>query len=110
MIQKEEMMFQITEKASEMIQDFLKDRQDPTYIRLFLSQGGWSGPSLSMALDEPKDNDEVFEKSGVTYLMEKDLYERTQPINVDFIESAMGSGFSITSALSGGNSCGSCSC
>ena len=40
MIQKEEMMFQVTEKASEMIQDFLKDRQDSTYIRLFLSQGG----------------------------------------------------------------------
>lgn len=33
-------MFQVTEKASEMIHDFLKDREDPTYIRVFLSQGG----------------------------------------------------------------------
>ncbi len=33
-------MFEVTEKASEMINEFLKDREDPTYIRLFLSQGG----------------------------------------------------------------------
>ena len=63
-----------------------------------------------MALDEPKENDEVFEESGIKYLIEKELYERVQPINVDFVESAMGSGFSITSAMSQGNSCGSCSC
>lgn len=33
-------MFQVTQKASEMINDFLKNREDPTYIRVFLSQGG----------------------------------------------------------------------
>ena len=63
-----------------------------------------------MALDEPKDNDEIFKDNGISYLIEKDLYEKVKPINVDFIESAMGSGFSITSAMSRENSCGSCSC
>jgi len=33
-------MFQVTEKASEMINDFLKDQGDSSYIRVFLSQGG----------------------------------------------------------------------
>jgi Fe-S cluster assembly iron-binding protein IscA len=63
-----------------------------------------------MALDEPKDNDEIIEENGVTFLIEKDLLEKVKPVNVDFVESAMGTGFSITSAMSGGNSCGSCSC
>ena len=63
-----------------------------------------------MALDEPKENDEIIEESGIKYLIEKDLYERVKPINVDFVESVMGSGFSITSAMSMGSSCGSCSC
>ena len=63
-----------------------------------------------MALDEPKDNDEMFEENGVNYLIEKELFNRIQPINIDFVDSAMGSGFSITSAMSKGNSCGSCSC
>lgn len=40
MIHKEEIMFQVTEKASEMISDFLKDKDDNSYIRVFLAQGG----------------------------------------------------------------------
>ena len=110
MIGEEDTMFQVTEKASEMINAFLKDKDDSTYIRVFLSQGGWSGPSLGMALDEPKDTDEIIEDKGVKYLIDKVLYDEVKPINVDFVESAMGSGFSITSAMAKGNSCGSCSC
>lgn len=33
-------MFQVTEKASEMIKGFLKDKEESSYIRVFLSQGG----------------------------------------------------------------------
>jgi Fe-S cluster assembly iron-binding protein IscA len=63
-----------------------------------------------MALDEPKESDEIIKDNGITYLIEKSLYEMTKPINIDYVESAMGSGFAITSAISLGNSCGSCSC
>ena len=64
-----------------------------------------------MALDEPKENDQIFEDSGVKYLVETQLYEDVKPINVDFIDSAMGSGFSISSNLPKNASCGgSCSC
>jgi Fe-S cluster assembly iron-binding protein IscA len=38
MIHEEKVMLQITEKASEMIKDFLKNRDDPSYIRVFLSE------------------------------------------------------------------------
>jgi len=63
-----------------------------------------------MALDEPKDDDEIVKEDGITFLINKDLYNQAKPINVDFVESAMGSGFSITSSLSMGSGCGSCSC
>ncbi|MBN1850624.1 MAG: Fe-S cluster assembly protein HesB [Deltaproteobacteria bacterium] len=64
-----------------------------------------------MALDEPKENDEIIKDKGVTYLIDKGLYEDVKPINVDFIDAAMGSGFSISSNLQRGASCGgSCSC
>jgi Fe-S cluster assembly iron-binding protein IscA len=33
-------MFEVTEKANEMIHEFLKDREDTPSIRIFLSQGG----------------------------------------------------------------------
>ena len=65
-----------------------------------------------MALDEPKENDEIVKNDGITYMINKDLYNQVKPISVDFVESAYGSGFSIKSSLKreeGG--CGtSCSC
>ena len=33
-------MLQVTEKANEIIRDFIKGKEDPTCIRIFLSQGG----------------------------------------------------------------------
>ena len=37
---KEADMFEVTEKASEMIKEFLKDKEDALSIRIILSQGG----------------------------------------------------------------------
>ena len=37
-----------------------------------------------MALDEPCKNDQVFEIDGFTYLVDKELFEKAQPITVDF--------------------------
>jgi iron-sulfur cluster assembly protein len=109
LIDKEAIMLQVTEKAREQISSFLKEREEQSYVRIFLSEGGCcSGPSLGMALDEPDVNDEVIKDNDITYLIEKGLFNEAKPINIDFIESAMGSGFSITSKLSRENSCGSC--
>jgi len=65
-----------------------------------------------MALDEPKDDDELMKDNGITYLINKELLDQAKPIDVDFVESAMGAGFSISSNLNKGDSeCGgSCSC
>jgi iron-sulfur cluster assembly protein len=66
-----------------------------------------------MALDEPKVNDEVIKYKEITYLIEKELFNQVKPIKIDFVDSMMGSGFSITSSMEKpekGDSCGSCSC
>jgi len=62
-----------------------------------------------LALDESTPNDEVFEHSGISYVVEKRLLEQVKPIAVEFIESARGSGFQIQSSLDMGSGCGSCS-
>ena len=33
-------MFQVTEKAKEMIEDFFKDKERVPYVRIFLAEGG----------------------------------------------------------------------
>jgi Fe-S cluster assembly iron-binding protein IscA len=62
-----------------------------------------------MALDESKPNDEIFEDRGVTYLVEKELFEKVKPIAVEFITTARGGGFKLTSSLKPPEgACGSC--
>jgi len=65
-----------------------------------------------MALDEPKEGDEIIHDNGFTYIIDKKLWEQAKPIQVDFIDSGFGGGFSISSNLNlGGAGCSSsCSC
>jgi len=105
-------MVTVTDKAAEVIKDFLKDKNAALAIRITLSIG-WSGPALGMALDEPKNEDEVFEEKGTKYIIDKDIYSQAKPISIDFVNSPQGSGFKLTSSLSPADSggCGSsCSC
>ena len=61
-----------------------------------------------MALDEPNENDEVFEKGGFTFLVEKKLLQDAQPIKVDYIITAGGEGFVINSGMKKSSDCGGC--
>ena len=66
---------------------------------------------MGLVLDEPKEDDEVIKKNGSTFVISKDLLERVQPVMLDFVESDMGSGYTISSSLAKGGECGgSCSC
>ncbi len=63
-----------------------------------------------MALDEPKEDDKVFDEDGITYVIDSELFERAKPIQVDFITSFTGAGFSISSGLAAdSSSAGACS-
>jgi Fe-S cluster assembly iron-binding protein IscA len=66
---------------------------------------------LGLALDESREDDHVFDDGGLTYVIEKGLYEQVKPIKVDYINTPMGSGFNISSNMPKAASCGSsCSC
>jgi len=107
---REDEMFQVTENASAIIKDFLKDKEEAPSIRIMLNHGGWGGPSLGMALDGPKEDDETFNDNGITYVINSQLLEQVKPVNVDYIDTPMGAGFKISSSLASGGSCGtSCS-
>jgi len=61
-----------------------------------------------MALDEPQTNDLTFIDQGITFVIDKEIFEEVKPIRIDFIETASGSGFQLTSSLRPGTGCGSC--
>lgn len=60
-----------------------------------------------MALDEPRDTDNVFNVNGFQFIVDKEFYEKAKPVTVDF----MGYGFRITSSINfspEGGGCGGC--
>jgi len=61
-----------------------------------------------MALDEPKDTDNVYDVNGFQFIVDKDFFEKAKPVTVDFL----GYGFKISSSIefqpaSACSSCGS---
>jgi len=96
-------MFEVSEKASEVIKQFLQGQQESRPIRLLMTEGGWRGAYLVMALDEQKENDQVFTEKGVTFIIEKELFDRAQPISIDYIHPTLGSGYKIKSELMKGS-------
>jgi iron-sulfur cluster assembly protein len=62
-----------------------------------------------LALDESKENDEVFDHDGLQFIIEKGLLEELKPIRVDYVVTPSGEGFTVDSKATGSEGCGSCS-
>ncbi len=58
-----------------------------------------------MALDEPQENDEHFEKDGIKFVIDKELLEDVKPVKVDYLDTEKGSGFYISSGMACGAGC-----
>ncbi len=59
-----------------------------------------------MVLDEPKENDTVFDVKGFEFIADNDFLEKAQPIIIDH----KGMGFSISSNIDFGSGGGACGC
>lgn len=103
-------MVSISSKAEDVLKEYFKGKE-VSPIRIFLQSGGCcGGPSLAMVLDQQKDKDQVFKINGFTMLVDDDLMNMAKDIKVDFVDSDMQSGFTISTEVpisGGGGSCGS---
>ena len=57
-----------------------------------------------MALDEPRDTDDVFEIEGFKYIVNKEFMEKAKPIKVDY----QVYGFKLDCGIDFGAACKSC--
>lgn len=98
-------MFELSDSARVELDAFF-DGKDKSPIRVYLAPGGCSGPRLALALDEPREEDKVFDDKGYSFCVNSELLDSAKKIRVDF--SPMG--FFIDSELElGGGGCGGCS-
>ncbi len=104
--------FNVPGLAVEKLKEYLEQNNIESALRIALMQGGWAGPSLGLALDEPKDNDKVYDNDDIKFLVEEGLMKTCGTINVEYVDAGPRSGFGITSAnpIGGGGGCSSGSC
>jgi len=106
-------MLVVTSEANEKLIEYMKTNNVSSPLRVALMQGGCSGPSLGLALDEQKSDDEVVKQQDLTFLVGKELLQQCGEITVDYQDAGSRSGFSISSTNplpGGGGGCTSGSC
>jgi Fe-S cluster assembly iron-binding protein IscA len=96
---------EVTPKAIRLLKDFFKGK-DIKPIRIFVKLGGCGIRSFGVAVEKRKKNDEVFSVNGFTFIIEKGIWEKVKPIQVD----ADSIFFRISgSGIQPNNGCGTCS-
>lgn len=86
-----------TEAAAKKVADLIAEENQPDLkLRVFVSGGGCSGFQYGFTFDEEThDDDFVFDKNGVTLLVDSMSMQYLQGAEIDYTTSIMGSSFSI---------------
>ncbi|MDQ4129608.1 MAG: iron-sulfur cluster assembly accessory protein [Actinomycetota bacterium] len=90
-------MVTLTDIAAEKVNQFLAT-QEPAGeggLRVAVRGGGCSGFQYSLALDEERDGDQIFEDHGVRLIVDEASLRYVNGSVVDYTESLMGSGFEV---------------
>jgi iron-sulfur cluster assembly protein len=98
----------LTDIAAHKVRDFMAGQQaeNGVGLRVGVRGGGCSGFQYALALDEQRDDDHIFETSGIKVLVDPASLQYVDGSTVDFTESFQGSGFEVTNP----NVVASCGC
>ena len=75
-------MFTLTENARQELDAFFADKEKSS-IRLYLAPGGCSGPRLSLALDDVREDDVTQEDAGYTFCIDKELWDTIEGATIN---------------------------
>lgn len=101
-------MVTMTDIAADKVRGFLaqQDSEAEVGLRIGVRGGGCSGFQYALALDEKRDEDQVFEHEGIPLIVDPASLRYVEGSQVDFTESLMGSGFEVKNP----NVVASCGC
>ena len=87
----------LTDTAAGKIKQLIEsgDKPDERALRVAVRGGGCSGFQYALALDQPKDDDHVFEHSGVSVIVDKVSMQFVFGSEVDFVDGLQGAGFVV---------------
>jgi iron-sulfur cluster insertion protein len=98
----------ISESAARQIAKLVEgEANDKLMLRIAVSGGGCSGFQYGFSLDDSRqDDDLVFERNGVTVVIDSTSLELVQGAEIDFVEELVGSSFQVRNP----NAKSSCGC
>jgi iron-sulfur cluster assembly protein len=98
----------LTDIAAEKVRAFMEGQSAPgdVGLRVGVRGGGCSGFQYALALDERRDDDHVFDSSGIPVLVDPGSLRYVEGSTVDYTENFMGSGFEVSNP----NVVASCGC
>ncbi len=79
-------MFEITDSALVNLKHFLSEQKMDSVVRIAVRSETCAGPGLWLAMDEARENDNVFEHDGVSFVVDKELCVLCGAIKLNFIE------------------------
>ena len=85
----------------------LQENAPTAFLRLAVSGGGCSGFQYGFSFDQAKNADDlVFERDGVTLVIDEVSLELVKGAEIDFVEDMMGAAFQVRNP----NAASSCGC
>jgi iron-sulfur cluster assembly protein len=88
---------QLTDKAAGKIKELIGSNGDASEqaLRVAVRGGGCSGFQYALALDQPKEEDHVFEHQGVSVVVDKVSMQFVFGSQVDYVDGLQGAGFVV---------------
>lgn len=99
----------LTESAINEVRKFMEAESagEEAGLRIRVVPGGCSGFSYSMQIeDAPRPGDDILDQSGLRLFVDKFSRQYLEGVQVDYVNSVMGSGFTFNNP----NATGSCGC
>lgn len=91
-------MVTLTDLAASKIKDYVEGQKksiDDAGLRVGVKGGGCSGFTYSLAIDESRDGDHIFENNGIKILVDDLSFGYVDDSEVDFIDGLTGAGFQV---------------
>lgn len=105
------MQIHLTETALSKVQSFIEEHgsENDAGLRVAVLPGGCSGFQYGLNIeDTPEQDDEVLDMSGVRVFVDPFSAQYLEGIEIDYVTSMMGAGFTFKNpAATGGCGCGS---
>jgi iron-sulfur cluster assembly accessory protein len=87
----------LTDNAAAKIGELLSGKEDAAEqaLRVAVRGGGCSGFQYSLAFDQKRDDDHVFEHKGVSVVVDKVSMQFVFGSEVDYVDGLQGAGFAV---------------